>query len=168
MAIRFRTACAAAALVPLALLAACGSSGVSQHRPSSSTSAAPSASSNGVTISETGSTLVFPLVRRLADRVQHRRHRRHHHHAGTGSGTGIADAATGTVTIGASDAYLSPADCPVQGPDEHPAGRCRGQVNYNLPGITKPLNLNGKVLATIYAGKINNWNDKAIAALNPG
>ena len=41
-------------------------------------------------------------------------------------------------------------------------------VNYNVPGVKKPLNLNGKVLAKIYAGKITNWNDPAIKALNPG
>ena len=41
-------------------------------------------------------------------------------------------------------------------------------VNYNLPGVKKPLNLNGTVLAKIYTGKITKWNDPAIAALNPG
>jgi phosphate transport system substrate-binding protein len=39
----------------------------------------------------------------------------------------------------------------------------------NIPGI-KPgqLRLNGQVLGDIYLGKINKWNDKAIAELNPG
>ena len=39
---------------------------------------------------------------------------------------------------------------------------------YNLPGVTEPLKFTGKVLADIYLGKIKAWNDKAIAALNPG
>ncbi|PTA68476.1 phosphate ABC transporter substrate-binding protein PstS [Deinococcus arcticus] len=39
---------------------------------------------------------------------------------------------------------------------------------YNLPGVTTPLKFTGKVLADIYLGKIRTWNDKAIAALNPG
>ncbi|MBZ9713528.1 phosphate ABC transporter substrate-binding protein PstS [Deinococcus multiflagellatus] len=39
---------------------------------------------------------------------------------------------------------------------------------YNLPGVTTPLKFTGKVLADIYLGKIKTWNDKAIAALNPG
>ncbi|MBB5377907.1 phosphate transport system substrate-binding protein [Deinococcus metalli] len=39
---------------------------------------------------------------------------------------------------------------------------------YNLPGVTEPLKFTGKVLADIYLGKIKTWNDKAIAALNPG
>ena len=41
-------------------------------------------------------------------------------------------------------------------------------VNYNVTGVKKPLNLNGTVLAGIYAGKITMWNDSAIAKLNPG
>jgi phosphate ABC transporter phosphate-binding protein len=41
-------------------------------------------------------------------------------------------------------------------------------VNYNLPGLnTVTLKLDGPVLAGIYAGKIREWDDKAIAALNP-
>ncbi|MFC3833958.1 MULTISPECIES: phosphate ABC transporter substrate-binding protein PstS [Deinococcus] len=40
--------------------------------------------------------------------------------------------------------------------------------SYNLPGVTAPLKFTGKVLADIYLGKIRTWNDKAIAALNPG
>jgi phosphate transport system substrate-binding protein len=41
-------------------------------------------------------------------------------------------------------------------------------INYNLPGVKKPLNLNGTVLAGIYTGKITTWNNSAIAALNKG
>jgi phosphate transport system substrate-binding protein len=41
-------------------------------------------------------------------------------------------------------------------------------VNYNVPGISKPLDLNGTVLAQIYTGKITTWNNAAIAKLNPG
>lgn len=40
--------------------------------------------------------------------------------------------------------------------------------SYNLPGVSTPLKFTGKVLADIYLGKIRTWNDKAIAALNPG
>lgn len=39
---------------------------------------------------------------------------------------------------------------------------------YNVPGVTQPLKFTGRVLADIYLGKIRTWNDKAIAALNPG
>ena len=38
---------------------------------------------------------------------------------------------------------------------------------YNVPGIEKPLNFSGQVLADIFLGKIKNWNDPAIKKLNP-
>ena len=39
---------------------------------------------------------------------------------------------------------------------------------YNLPGIPTGLKFTGNVLGKIYAGKITNWNDPALKALNPG
>ena len=89
--------------------------------------------------------------------------------AGTGSGTGIADAATGIVTIGASDAYLSSADISqYPGLMNIPLVVSALMVNYNVPGVTKPLDINGTVLAKIYKGTIKTWNDPAIKSLNPG
>ena len=89
--------------------------------------------------------------------------------SGTGSGTGIADAAAGTVNIGGSDAYLSPADLSqFPGLENIPLAVSAAMVNYNLPGIKKPLNLNATVVAQIYSGKITTWNNSAIAALNKG
>ncbi len=42
-------------------------------------------------------------------------------------------------------------------------------VNYNLPGLnSQHLKLSGPVLAGIYQGKIQKWNDRQIAAMNPG
>ena len=86
----------------------------------------------------------------------------------TGSGIGIADAASGTVNIGASDAYLSSADtAKYPGLLNIALAISAQQVNYNLPGV-KNLKLNGTVLAEIYSGKITSWNDPAIKKLNPG
>ena len=39
---------------------------------------------------------------------------------------------------------------------------------YNLPGVGKPLNFSGPLLADIFLGKVTKWNDPAIAKLNPG
>jgi phosphate transport system substrate-binding protein len=43
-------------------------------------------------------------------------------------------------------------------------------VVYNLPEISPSarLKLTGQLLAQIFSGKIKNWNDPAIAAVNPG
>src|SRR5206468_5116329 len=39
---------------------------------------------------------------------------------------------------------------------------------YNLPSLKEPLHLTSDVVAGIYMGKITTWNDKRIAAVNPG
>lgn len=41
-------------------------------------------------------------------------------------------------------------------------------VGYNVPGVTKNLNLSAGTLAKIFSGKIMNWNDGEIAQDNPG
>jgi len=39
---------------------------------------------------------------------------------------------------------------------------------YNLPGVNKELNFSGDVIADIYLGKIQKWNDPRISKENPG
>src|ERR1022692_757568 len=167
---RTRLACTAAALVPLAVLAeACSSSGSGTPPSSSPSAGASSAPSSGNTITETGSTLLFPLFGAWQTAYNTANPNVNIYSAGTGSGTGITDAATGTATIGGSDAYLSAADL-TQTSDliDIPLTVAAVMVNYNVPGLNAPLKLSGTVLAKIYSGKITNWNEKAIAALNKG
>jgi phosphate transport system substrate-binding protein len=158
----------AAAVVPLALLAAaCGSSG--SPTSSSSSPAARTAAVSGNSLSETGSTLLLPLISSWQVAYSSLNPKVLITTSGTGSGTGIADAAAGTVNIGGSDAYLSPADMSqYPGLENIPVAVAGIDINYNLPGTKKPLNLNGAVLARIYSGKITTWNSPAIAALNKG
>jgi phosphate transport system substrate-binding protein len=165
---KIRLASTAAALIPLAILvAACGSSSPSPSASSSSTPAAASAS--GKTISETGSTLLFPLFGAWQTAYSSADPSITITSGATGSGIGIADAATGLVNIGASDAYLSSSDMSqYPGLLDIPLTVAAVDVNYNVTGVKKPLNLSGTVLAEIYTGKITTWNDPAIAKLNPG
>src|SRR5262249_54059828 len=87
----------------------------------------------------------------------------------TVSDVGISQVTSGGVNIGASGAYLSEADLAA-----HPGlmnialAVSALYVNYNLPGITEHLKLDGKVLAAMYKGVIRTWNDPQVAALNPG
>jgi phosphate transport system substrate-binding protein len=41
-------------------------------------------------------------------------------------------------------------------------------IPYNVPNAPAHIRLTGAVLAAVYLGKITNWNDAAIAKLNPG
>jgi phosphate transport system substrate-binding protein len=162
---RIRLVCTAAALVPLTLLAAsCSSSSTTPK----STSAPAAANATGKSISETGSTLLFPLFGAWQTAYSTAHSTVTITSGATGSGTGIADASEGLVNIGASDAYLSASDIiKYPGLMDIPLTVAALTVTYNVPGV-KSLNLNGTVLAEIYTGKITTWNDPAIAKLNPG
>ncbi len=168
---RIRLALSAAALVPLTALAACGSSGSTSNSGSSSAPAASgsAAAASGKSISETGSTLLFPLFGSWQADYSTANPNVTITSGATGSGTGITDASQGLVNLGASDAYLSSADLSqYPGLLNIPLAVAAIAVNYNVPGVKKPLDLNGTVLAQIYTGKITTWNNSAIAKLNPG
>jgi phosphate transport system substrate-binding protein len=119
------------------------------------------------TVTETGSTLMLPLL----SSWQVAYHQKYPHTlittAGAGSGTGILDAATGVVTAGVSDAYLPPS-VPAIGLENIPLAVAAVAVIYNLPGVRVPLHLNGRVLAGMFSGKITSWADPRIRRLNPG
>jgi len=164
-----RLVCTAAALVPLTMLAAACSSSSSPSSPSSSSTSTSSAAASGKSISETGSTLLFPLFGAWQSAYSSVNKNVTITSGATGSGTGITDAAEGLVNIGASDAYLSSSDLSTYpGLLNIPVTVAALMVNYNVSGLKAPLNLNGTVLAEIYTGKITNWNNAAIAKLNPG
>ena len=166
MAKRIRLVCTAAALVPLTLLAAACSSSSTSSAPNATT--APALNASGKSISETGSTLLFPLFGTWQTAYSTANPSVTITSGATGSGTGIADASEGLVNIGASDAYLSASDlAKYPGLLNIPLTVAAVMVNYNLPQV-KSLNLNGSVLAQIYTGKITTWNNPAIAKLNPG
>jgi phosphate transport system substrate-binding protein len=62
----------------------------------------------GGQVTETGSTLLYPLFNLWASGYNQKYSSTSIQTAGTGSGTGISDATNGTINVGASDAYLSP------------------------------------------------------------
>jgi len=132
--------------------------------PKSGVEAPPSTS-----LSETGSTLLYPLWNIWAPAYNQKYPHVSITTAGTGSGTGIADAAGGTVDIGSSDAYLSPSQLQAS-PSllNIPLAISVQVVSYNIPGVTAHVKLSGKVLSEIYQGTIKTWDNPAITALNPG
>ena len=178
----------ALAVMAAAALAACSSSPSSSSSSaspsatatSSSPAASSSASATGVpsapasgsaSLSETGSTLLYPLFNLWVPDYQKAFPQIKITTAGTGSGTGIAQAAAGAVQIGASDAYLSSTDVTkYPGLLNIPLAISAQQVNYNIPGLSQSthLKLSGSVLSQIYQAKITKWNDPAITKLNPG
>jgi phosphate transport system substrate-binding protein len=85
-----------------------------------------------------------------------------------GSGGGQAQIKGKTVDFGASDAFMSDADLQaVPAPLLHiPIVAGSVVVTYNLPG-SPTLRLTPDIVADVFLGKIKNWSDTRIAALNP-
>jgi phosphate transport system substrate-binding protein len=87
-----------------------------------------------------------------------------------GSGGGIRQVSEGTVEFGASDMPMND--------DQLKAAKSKilniptvlGAVVpvYNIPGVSSQLKFTPNILAGIFLGTITKWNDKAIAAANPG
>jgi len=130
--------------------------------------AAAGAKSTDTTITAAGSTFVAPLVSTWTPAIgsafgytlQY---------SGVGSGAGIAAITSKQVDIGTSDAPLSPdqftacGDCV-----QIPWALAGTAVDYNVPGAPVHLRLDGDTIVKIFLGQITNWNDPAIAKLNPG
>jgi len=166
---------AASALV----LAACSSS---SSTPATTTTSAPKAAgvtlltppSATVSLSESGSSLLFPLFNAWGAAYTLRYPNITVSTASTGSGTGISSALSGTVDIGTSDAYLSPGQVQATpGAMNVPLAVSAQFVGYNVPGLklatgSTNLVLSGPVLSEIYQGKVTNWDDASIKSLNPG
>jgi phosphate transport system substrate-binding protein len=126
-------------------------------------------SPGGGTVSETGSTLLYPLFNLWSSGYSQKYPSVTIQTAGTGSGTGITDATNGTADIGASDAYLSPSELQAAPTLLNiPLAISAQLITYNIPGVTAHLKLTGKLISSIYQGKVTNWNASAIASLNPG
>jgi phosphate transport system substrate-binding protein len=123
----------------------------------------------GGTVSEAGSSLLYPLWNLWAPGYQAKYSNVTLQTAAGGSGKGISYAVAGTIQIGSSDAYLSTAD-KTQDPtlENIPLAISAQEVYYHLTGVNAHLKLSGKILAEMYTGKITKWNTRAIAKLNPG
>ena len=135
---------------------------------SSAAVAAAGAKSTDTTITGAGSTFVAPLVSAWTPALGHAFGYTIQYSA-VGSGAGIAAISNNQVDFGASDAPLNAAqqsacsDCV-----QIPWALSATSVFYNVPGAPAHVRLDGATIARIFLGQITNWNDRAIAKLNPG
>jgi phosphate transport system substrate-binding protein len=130
----------------------------------------PARAIGNLTLSETGSTLFYPLFQvwipdyaSVAPDVSLTA-------GATGSGAGIDAVISGDARMGASDAYMSDEQVRKNRGILNIAVAISAQtVNYNVPGLNDAsLKLDGPTLAGIYTGKVTTWDAPAIAAMNPG
>lgn len=87
-----------------------------------------------------------------------------------GSGGGIRQVTAGTVDFGATDGPMTNEQLAQSKIKVQHIPTVMGAVVpiYNLPGVNQELRFSPAVLADIYLGKIENWNDPRIAKDNPG
>jgi phosphate transport system substrate-binding protein len=87
-----------------------------------------------------------------------------------GSGGGIRQVLNGTVDFGASDGPMSDEQLAQSKTKILHIPTVLGAVvpAYNVPGISGEIKFTPEVLAGIFLQKITNWNDPAIAKVNPG
>jgi phosphate transport system substrate-binding protein len=123
-----------------------------------------------ITLAETGSTLIYPLFQIWAAEYGKTHPGTKIAPSATDSGAGVAQAISGAVQIGVSDAYMSDAEVKRNPLIINVAMAISAQtVNYNLPDLKdQNLRLSGPALAGMYTGKIRVWDDPVIIALNPG
>ncbi len=118
-------------------------------------------------ITGAGSTFVYPVLAKWAE-VYKKDTGIALNYQSIGSGGGIKQITNKTVTFGASDMPLVPADVDKNHFVQFPIINGSVVPILNLPGI-KPgqLTLDGPTIAKVFLGEITQWNDPAIAKLNP-
>jgi len=126
------------------------------------------ASAHAQNISGAGATFPYPVYARWALAFQQAAGVNVNYQA-IGSGGGIRQIKERTVTFGASDSPLKPADLEKSGLVQFPMVMGGVVPVVNVQGVPSgQLRLDGETLAKIYLGDILKWNDPAIVALNPG
>jgi phosphate transport system substrate-binding protein len=123
-----------------------------------------------LTLTETGSTLIFPLFKAWAEAYNKLNPNIQLIAGATDSGTGIAKAIAKQVQIGTSDAYMTDQQAMAnRNIINIPLVISAQTVDANLPELRgSALKLSGPVLAGIYSGTIREWDAQPIAAINGG
>lgn len=118
-------------------------------------------------ISGAGSSLAYPVMKELSSQYQAQRKVEVKYNP-VGSGQGIVQMAARAVDFSLSDIPLTQYELSTQNLVQFPVFASAIVPVLNLPGLEKKsLLLDGSTLADIYLGRVTQWNDKTIQALNP-
>jgi phosphate transport system substrate-binding protein len=120
-----------------------------------------------VDISGAGATFPYPIYAKWGDAYKKETGVGVNYQS-IGSGGGIKQIQNKTVTFGASDMPLKPADLAKGGLIQFPTVIGGDVPVVNIDGIKSgELKFDGPTLAKIYMGEIKSWDDAAIKKLNP-
>jgi len=115
-----------------------------------------------------GSSFIYPVLSKWAEAYQAKTGNKLNYQS-IGSGGGMKAIKAKTVDFGATDAPMSSADLDAGAMVQFPAIIGGVVPVVNIDGVKAgELKLNGELLAKIFSGAILSWNDKRIAAINPG
>ena len=129
--------------------------------------AAASVPATAADISGAGATFPYPIYAKWADAYKKETGNGLNYQS-IGSGGGIKQITARTVTFGASDMPLQPAELEKIGVIQFPTVMGGIVPVVNLDGIKSgDLTIDGPTLAKIYLGEIKKWDDAAIKKLNP-
>ncbi len=118
-------------------------------------------------ISGAGATFPYPIYAKWADAYKKATGTGLNYQS-IGSGGGIKQITARTVTFGASDMPLQPAQLDKIGVIQFPTVMGGIVPVVNLAGIkANELTIDGPTLAKIFMGEIKKWNDPALKKLNP-
>ena len=124
-----------------------------------------------VSLTGSGSSFVDPFLQKAASEYHKAHPEIKINYTQKGSGTGIKELSDKVTDFGATDAPMTDAQLKAaSGGEIVHIPLVMGAVVpiYNVPGVNQPLVFSGPVLADIFRGKIQSWNDPAITKLNPG
>ena len=129
--------------------------------------AAPPAPAQSLT--GAGATFPYPIYSKWFD-VYRQKTGVQINYQSIGSGAGIQQVKAGTVDFGASDAALSNERLREMPRRilHFPTVAGAVALAYDIPGLAQPLRLTPELVSGIYLGKVTTWDDKRIAAVNPG
>jgi phosphate transport system substrate-binding protein len=130
--------------------------------------AAATITAQAADITGAGATFPFPIYAKWAEAYKAQTGIGMNYQS-IGSSGGIRQIRAKTVTFGATDAPVKGEDLDRDGLVQFPAIIGGTVPVFNLPGFAKgELRVTGPVLAEMFMGKINRWNDPKLTALNPG
>jgi phosphate transport system substrate-binding protein len=132
--------------------------------------AAAPATAQKIQINGAGATFPYPIYSKWFSEYNKLHPDVEINYQSIGSGGGIRQLTNETVFFGATDGPMTPEQLQASpGAILHFPAVLGGDVPvYNIPGVDAELKFTGKVLADVFLGKINKWNDPAITSLNAG
>jgi phosphate transport system substrate-binding protein len=121
-------------------------------------------------INGAGATFPYPIYSKWFSEYQKVDKEVQINYQSIGSGGGIRQFSEKTIDFGASDAPMTDEQmAKINGNVLHiPTVLGAVVITYNLPEVKTALKLSPEVIAEIFLGKIQKWNDEKITKLNPG